>query len=226
MTTDSTRYAIPRPTDRQWPGLATPPRSPLRAAAAKVMFQSVVRRLPITVVLPDGRRIGSGGADAPEMRLVRPSDFFQRLGVDATIGFGEAYMIGDWDTDSLVDVLTPFAAAVADLVPRPLRALRSRAGYRKPDRERNTVAGARDNIHRHYDLSNDLFAMFLDDTMTYSCAWFAPGTDDLALAQVRKIDAILDHAGVRAGTRLLEIGTGWGALAVRAAQRGAQVTSL
>ena len=225
MTIDSTRYAIPRPADREWPGLATPPRSPLHAAAARALFHSVVRRLPITVVLPDGRRVGAG-ADAPEMRLVRPSDFFQRLGVDGTIGFGEAYMTGDWDTDSLVEVLTPFAAAVADLVPRPLRALRSRAGHRKPDRERNTVTGARENIQRHYDLSNELFTLFLDDTMTYSCAWFAPGTDDLTTAQVRKIDAILDHAGVRAGIRLLEIGTGWGTLAIRAAQRGAQVTSL
>jgi cyclopropane-fatty-acyl-phospholipid synthase len=187
------------------------------------VFGTAVGRLPVTVVLPGGRRFGGGG---PELRLLRPSDFFHRLGVDATIGLGEAYMAGDWDADSLVDVLTPFAARVADLVPRPLHALRSLAGQRKPDRERNTVAGARDNIRRHYDLSNDMFGMFLDETMTYSCAWFAPGTDDLAAAQVRKIDAILDHAGVVAGTTLLEIGTGWGALAVRAARRGADVTSL
>lgn len=226
MSTDSTRYAIPRPADREWPGLATPPHAPLRAAAARLLFTTVVRQLPITVVLPNGQRIGAGGPDAPAMRLVRPSNFFHRLGADATIGLGEAYMVGDWDTDALVDVLTPFATRIVDLVPQPLRAFRSLTGHRKPDRERNTVAGARENIHRHYDLSNDMFGMFLDDTMTYSCAWFAPGTDDLTAAQIRKVDAILDHAGVRSGTRLLEIGTGWGALAVRAAQRGADVTSL
>ena len=62
--------------------------------------------------------------------------------------------------------------------------------------------------------------------MTYSCAWFAPDSDDLTAAQIRKVDAILDLAGVRDGTRLLEIGTGWGTLAIRAAQRGAHVTSL
>ena len=223
MSTESTRYAIPRPVEHEWPGLATPPHSPLRAAAARVLFNGAVRRLPITVVLPDGRRYGGGGA---ELRLSRPSNFFHRLGADQTIGLGEAYMVGDWDSDALVDVLTPFATHIADLVPRPLRALRSVARRRKPERERNTVAGARENIHRHYDLSNDMFGLFLDDTMTYSCAWFAPGTDDLTDAQERKIDAILDHAGVRAGTTLLEIGTGWGALAVRAAQRGADVTSL
>ncbi|MGH8921687.1 MAG: class I SAM-dependent methyltransferase, partial [Actinomycetes bacterium] len=96
--------------------------------------------------------------------------------------------------------------------------------------ESNSVEGSRENIHRHYDLSNDLFATFLDETMSYSSAWFAPGSgdgpDDLADAQRRKIDGILDQAGVRSGQHVLEIGTGWGGLAIRAAQRGARVTTL
>jgi cyclopropane-fatty-acyl-phospholipid synthase len=219
-------YAIPRPEAGEWPGLATPPHSAARAAAARLLFTAVARRLPLKVLLPDGHRLGGGGRGAPEMWLLRPSDFFHRLGVDGTIGLGESYMVGDWTTERLVDVLTPFAAVVPDLVPKPLRAVRDHIGHRRPDAERNTLAGARQNIHRHYDLSNDLFATFLDDTMTYSCAWFAPGTDDLTVAQVRKVDAILDYAGVSSGTRVLEIGSGWGALAVRAAQRGADVTSL
>lgn len=223
MTID---YAIPRPEAGLWPGLATPPHSPARALAARLLFTAVVRRLPITVLLPDGARLGGGGRGAPEMWLRRPSDFFHRLGVDATIGLGESYMVGDWTTDRLVDVLTPFAAVVSDLVPKSLRRVRDHIGHRRPERERNTLAGARSNIHRHYDLGNELFAAFLDDTMTYSCAWFAPGTDDLTAAQVRKVDAILDYAGVSNGTTVLEIGSGWGALAVRAAQRGADVTSL
>jgi cyclopropane-fatty-acyl-phospholipid synthase len=85
--------------------------------------------------------------------------------------------------------------------------------------------GARSNIHRHYDLSNEMFEVFLDPSMTYSSAWFSSG-DSLAAAQARKIDGILDLAGVTSGTRLLEVGTGWGALAIRAAQRGAHVTTL
>jgi cyclopropane-fatty-acyl-phospholipid synthase len=96
---------------------------------------------------------------------------------------------------------------------------------RRPARERNTPDGARANIGRHYDLSNELFELFLDESMTYSSAWFGRG-DDLHAAQLRKIDGILDYAGVRDGSRVLEIGTGWGALAIRAAQRGATVTSL
>ena len=90
----------------------------------------------------------------------------------------------------------------------------------------NTPTGARENIHRHYDLSNDLFELFLDPTMTYSAAWFEPG-DDLLSAQHRKIDGILDLARVAPGQRVLEIGSGWGGLAIRAVQeRDVHVTTL
>jgi len=159
------------------------------------------------------------------MRVVRPDLFFSRLGAQGNIGFGEAYMAGDWDSPDLAAVLTPFAARMATLIPPPLQALRRFVDIRRPSRERNTPDGARSNIHRHYDLSNELFELFLDESMTYSSAWFGPG-DDLHTAQLRKIDGILDYAGVTAGSRVLEIGTGWGALAIRAAQRGAEVTSL
>jgi cyclopropane-fatty-acyl-phospholipid synthase len=101
---------------------------------------------------------------------------------------------------------------------------------RQPASEDNTIEGARDNISRHYDLSNDLFALFLDETMTYSSAVFdgdpVESAESLADAQRRKIDLLLDRAAVGPGSRVLEIGTGWGALAIRAAERGAQVTTL
>jgi cyclopropane-fatty-acyl-phospholipid synthase len=92
------------------------------------------------------------------------------------------------------------------------------------------VEGARDNIRRHYDLSNELFKTFLDESMTYSSAIFDGepyrAAEDLGQAQRRKIDRLLDVTKVGAGTRLLEIGTGWGELAIRAARRGAEVTSI
>jgi cyclopropane-fatty-acyl-phospholipid synthase len=92
--------------------------------------------------------------------------------------------------------------------------------------ERNTPVGARANIARHYDLSNDLFAAFLDETMTYSCAVFEPG-DSLADAQRRKYDAMCDLAGVGEHDHVLEIGTGWGGMAMHAAAtRGCRVTSI
>ncbi|MBP2474026.1 cyclopropane-fatty-acyl-phospholipid synthase [Crossiella equi] len=223
MTTLSTGR---KPVETNWPGLASPPHSPVRAWVAQRLFRHAVRDLPVRVLLAGGERLGAGGPEAPLMRILRPRDFFSRLGADAKIGFGESYMAGDWTTADLADLLTPFAARMATLIPKPLQLARHWVERTQPAAERNTVSGARANIHRHYDLSNELFAEFLDPTMTYSSAWFAPGSDDLELAQERKIDGILDYAGVGPGSQVLEIGTGWGALAIRAARRGATVTSL
>ncbi|WP_086826160.1 cyclopropane-fatty-acyl-phospholipid synthase family protein [Allokutzneria sp. NRRL B-24872] len=216
----------PGPDILRWPGLAAPPPSPLRAGIAERLFRHAVRTLPVQVHLPGGQVLGAGGPDSPVMRVLRPTTFFHRIGLDSKIGFGESYMAGDWTSTRLADLLTPFARRMATLVPKPLQAFRRVVDHEQPQEEHNTVDGARENIHRHYDLSNELFATFLDETMTYSAAWFTPGSTDLAQAQRRKIDGILDYAGVRGGTRMLEIGTGWGELAIRAAQRGAEVTSL
>jgi cyclopropane-fatty-acyl-phospholipid synthase len=230
MTTFSPHVTRPAPSPApdltRWPGLAVPAHSPARAAIAERIFRRTVRNLPVRVVLPGGEQLGAGGAGSPVMWVQRPVTFFHRLGVDAKIGFGEAYMAGDWTTDDLAGLLTPFAERITTLIPRALQPLRRWVDAARPADERNTVAGARANIHRHYDLSNEMFESFLDDSMTYSSAWFAAGSDDLAAAQLRKIDAILDLAYVGAGTHVLEIGTGWGALAVRAARRGARVTTL
>ncbi|MGH3385898.1 MAG: class I SAM-dependent methyltransferase [Nocardioidaceae bacterium] len=217
-----------------WPDVAERPRPTAAAAIARSFFRRAIRRLPVRVTLPGGERLGGGGADAPEMVLHRPGDVFGRVGAHQLTGFGEGYMAGDWSAGpgtDLADLLTPFAARLTGLVPKPLQHLRSLVDKRLPANEANTVAGARDNIHRHYDLSNDLFATFLDPTMSYSSAWFPDRLDgdddrDLEAAQLRKIDGILDYARVGAGTRLLEIGTGWGALAIRAAERGAYVTTI
>ena len=216
-----------------WPDAVTP-RAPLRATIARMIFEHAVRRVPVRVTYPDGRVRGGGSGTSPEFKLLRPNAFFARLGRDAKVGFGEAYMAGDWragpGTD-LADLLTRFAARLATLVPAPLQKLRALADKRVPPDHENTPDGARSNIAAHYDLSNDLFACFLDPTMTYSAAWFDESepvqtATRLEEAQLRKIDGILDLAGVRSGTRLLEIGTGWGTLAIRAAQRGAQVTTV
>src|SRR5918911_4382641 len=94
--TDRPGYPVPRPDEAHWPGLATPPRAPLRARVAEAIFRRAVAPLPIRVVAPDGSVLGSGGKSAPVMRLVRPGAFYTRLGADVKIGFGEGYMTGDW----------------------------------------------------------------------------------------------------------------------------------
>jgi cyclopropane-fatty-acyl-phospholipid synthase len=218
----------------RWPALAPSPRASVHAVAARLIFERAAARVPVRVTYPDGRVLGGGSPSSPEFEVARPGAFFAQLGRDAKIGFGDSYLAGDWrpgaGTD-LADLLTPFAARLASLIPAPLQRLRFVVDKRVPASQENTPDGSRANIAAHYDLSNELFAAFLDPTLSYSSAWFddrgpVAAAGGLEEAQLRKIDGILDFAGVRAGTRVLEIGTGWGSLAIRAAQRGAQVTTI
>ena len=235
MTSTSTQHVAPWTIEAdRWPDVAVAAGSPVRAAVARALFNTAVTRLPLRVRLPDGRLFGAGGPAAPVMILHRPREFFRRLGASGLIGFGESYMAGDWDCADLTGLLTVFAAHVDELVPPWLQRLRGLAVRRPPKDDAQTIAGARRNISRHYDLSNDLFALFLDETMTYSSALFGSGPDGtpvaaqhlLAEAQRGKIDRLLDRAGVGPGCRVLEVGTGWGELAIRAARRGANVVTI
>ena len=210
----------------QWPDVARAAGSPVRAAVARTLFIRAVTRLPIQVSLPGGRTIGGGSRHDPVMVLRRPREFYRRFGATGLIGFGESYMAGEWDSTDLTALLTVFAEHAAELVPPWLQRLRTLAVRRPPHADLQTIAGARRNIGRHYDLSNDLFALFLDETMTYSAGIFADPDDSLAEAQQRKIGRLLDRAGVGRGCRVLEIGTGWGELAIQAARRGATVRSV
>jgi cyclopropane-fatty-acyl-phospholipid synthase len=90
----------------------------------------------------------------------------------------------------------------------------------------HTRAGDAEDIGHHYDVSNDFYKLWLDPQMVYSCAYFAGGTEDLAAAQTAKLDHILNKLMLQPGERLLDIGCGWGALAIRAAQRGAKVVGI
>jgi cyclopropane-fatty-acyl-phospholipid synthase len=219
----------------RWPAVATVPSGPLAAASAVIagrLLQRAAARLPLRLVYPDGTVVGAADPTAPTLLIHRPEALARRIGRYGLIGFGESYMAGEWSSNDLTGVLAIFATSVADLVPSALQWLRPiapafRPRWRAPSRER-----ARRNVAEHYDLSNDLFAEFLDETMTYSCALFTglpartPKPEDLAAAQRRKVDRLLDSAGVGRGSRVLEIGTGWGELCIRAAARGAHVHSV
>ena len=220
-------------TDR-WPDVAGVPRTRVNAAIAAALVRRVAARLPVRIELPTGEVLPGRKARAatdpalPVLRLNNPKAFFRRLGHGGLVGFGEAYQAGDWEADDLAGVLSVFAGAADRIVPSGLQWLRHLHGARQPRDERNSLDGAKRNIHRHYDLSNDLFTLFLDRSMTYSSALFdrepaAATWTDLPAAQHAKMDRLLDQVGVRDGTRLLEVGTGWGELAIRAAQRGATV---
>ena len=239
MTTTPTRPAS------AWPALDTLPsgfKADVSARIARRLFRAAVRRLPVTV-REGSDSTKSWGMGGPEMRIQRPAEFYTRLGRDGLIGFGEAYLTGAWDAEDLGGFLTVLAADLPSLVPAPLQALRAAYVRRPPRAHKNTQDNTRDNIAHHYDLSNDLFRLFLDETMSYSSGLYdtsvvdrgdhlqaAPpegnDTESLNEAQVRKMDRLLDQTGVGEGSRVLEIGTGWGELAIRAAARGATVHSV
>jgi cyclopropane-fatty-acyl-phospholipid synthase len=206
-----------------------------RTALARRVLKSVVRRVPVDVRLQDGSLVRRVHADEtrPVLQLVRPEALYRRIAAHPKIGIGEGYMAGDWkagEGTDLAAVLLPFAERMTTAVPPVLQKLRRVVDRPIPAEERNSVQGSQRNIEAHYDLSNDLFAAFLDETMSYSSALFDESLpfaeQDLEQAQRRKVSAALDLAGVRAGSRVLEIGTGWGTLAVEAAKRGASVTTI
>jgi cyclopropane-fatty-acyl-phospholipid synthase len=212
---------------------AAPPYG-FRARAARFALRRILRKVPVAVMLADGSRLTRSVPGAPTLEIADDHAFFSRLGDSPMIGLGEGYMAGEWapapGTD-LADALTPFAERLTNLIPPSFYRLRHVVLPRLLSAEENTKTGSRENIHRHYDLSNEMFALFLDPSLSYSCALFdqldpAPTQADHEAGQLAKIDAVLDAAGVRDGSRVLEIGTGWGSLAIRAAQRGARVTTL
>jgi cyclopropane-fatty-acyl-phospholipid synthase len=225
-----------RPDPKRWPDVATVPTSAVRARVARALLRSVARRVGLRVELPGGalltRTVPPDGA--PVMQLEDPDAFFHRVGTGGLIGFGESYQAGEWDSPDLIALLTAMCTSLQELVPPRLQWLRRWVTARQPLEQLGTPENARRNIQSHYDLSNDLFALFLDPTMTYSSAVFPSDSHGSPLAtrelleraQHRKIDRLLDLAGVRRGTRVLEIGTGWGELALRAAGRGADVVTL
>jgi cyclopropane-fatty-acyl-phospholipid synthase len=201
----------------------------LRAGVAKQLHRRIAPQVNVKVVLPNGEVIGPDLPDIPTMHI-HNENFYHRLGKDLKIGLGESFMAEEWSAEpDLADVLTPYAERLLHIVPAWMRKFRKFFEPFQPKHEENHLEGSKSNISRHYDLSNDLFALFLDETMTYSAANF--GEDDatfnnLAKAQIRKIEGILDFAGVKAGMHILEIGTGWGQLAMQAAYRGAKVHTI
>ena len=205
----------------------TPRGGPLERVAADVLERVLPGLSHGTLVarLPDGssRRFGTG----PEVRLeIRSTRLFRRLATRGKLGLGESYTAGEWDADDLVglfELLLRNAGEAARRYPR----LQQLANARPRLSTRNGLLQARRNVQYHYDLGNDLFRLFLDETMTYSCAVFERQDEPLEEAQRRKLRMVCEKLGVGPEDHVLEIGCGWGSFALTAAgEYGARVTGL
>jgi cyclopropane-fatty-acyl-phospholipid synthase len=207
--------------------------TPLQRAAFRVALAAAerIRNGRLRVTMPDGSAQDFGPEDAAlraEMRIHDPAAL-TRIMVNGETGAGEAYMDGLWSSPDL--------AALLRLAARERDALALAGGwFRVPSQvrrilahrlRRNTRAGSRRNIAAHYDLSNELYQLFLDETLTYSSAVFASPDQALADAQRNKYRVLAERAGIRPGDAVLEIGTGWGGFALYAAgELGCRVTSI
>jgi cyclopropane-fatty-acyl-phospholipid synthase len=183
-----------------------------------------VRAGRIELVEPDGRRtLGPPDADLHATIHVRHPSFWRSL-LRGSCGLGESYAAGAWDCDDLVRLVRIAAREVTrlDRLRAPFAPLRNTL-TRVP---RNTRTGARRHIGAHYDLGNELFALFLDETMTYSCGIFENGATSLREAQEAKLDLVCRKLELRPDDHLVEIGSGWGSLALHAAGNyGCRVTT-
>ncbi|EDY17150.1 Cyclopropane-fatty-acyl-phospholipid synthase [Chthoniobacter flavus Ellin428] len=217
--------------------------TPASSAAPASLYQRLVLDAlekmtagSLRLELPGGalRMIGIPGAEVDATISVRSAAFFQKCVLFGDVGFGESYVDGDWDTDSIERVI---AWAILNVENSPAMsgskvrsfALNLLKFYNRARHllRPNDVTIARRNIAEHYDLGNDFYRLWLDETMTYSSACFTAPGQSLRDAQIAKYDALCRKLKVRAGEHLLEIGSGWGGMACHAAkQYGVRVTTV
>lgn len=206
-------------------------------AAARTALQ-LLERLQhgsLTLQLPDGtlRHFGHGGSSGPVAAIALKNwNVFGAAFKSGDIGFAESYVAGDWTTPHLTDLLKLFIANRQQIEGMVYGTWAGRLLFRiKHLLNRNTRANSQKNIHAHYDLGNDFYRLWLDESMNYSSAWFegdtAPTSAELSHAQDAKVRRALQQVGVQPGERVLEIGCGWGALAEMGAREfGASVTGV
>jgi len=186
--------------------------------------------------LPDGtkRIIGMPGAAISASVRIASGDFFKRCVLYGDVGFGEAFVDGDWDTDDITKVISWFILNVENSPAmsggRGKKLLINLLGWQNRIRHLlrpNSLTTSRRNISEHYDLGNDFYKLFLDPTMTYSSALFEDGRATLEEAQIAKYDRLCRQLKLKPGEHLLEIGSGWGGFSRHAAKNyGVRITTV
>jgi cyclopropane-fatty-acyl-phospholipid synthase len=204
----------------------------LAAPAVSKMFAEIDRGLQrggLEIKLPNGeqRRIGFRAPGASATVQLSSWMALVRLATSGSVGWYKAWALDEWSSPDPVAIFELFsqnAVPLGDIgrAKGPFRWINALA-HRLRD---NAPRKAQQNIAAHYDLGNDFYSAWLDETMTYSSARFASPHDSLEDAQQRKVALLLDRLRIKPRQRLLEIGCGWGSLAIAAARRGANVVGL
>jgi len=202
------------------------------APAFSKVLDEIDRKLAsggLDATLPGGERHRLGFRAAGPNASVRLVSWMAlvRLATSGSVGWYKAWTLGEWSSPDPVAIFELFsanAAALGDIgrAKGPFRWVNALAHRLRDNAPRKAVK----NIAAHYDLGNDFYSAWLDRTMTYSSARFASPADTLEAAQLNKVRALLDRLDLKPGDRLLEIGCGWGTLAIEAAKRGASVVGL
>jgi len=188
------------------------------------------------IELPCGQKIICGNDENcnPAKMRILSSNFFKKCVLYGDIGLGEAYVEGDWDTDDISSVISWFILNVKKSPSKSVETARSFLinslgviNQIKHKFRANTIDKSKKNIHEHYDLGNDFYKLFLDESMTYSCAYFEGNNNDLNKAQIAKYDRLCKKLKIKESDNVLEIGCGWGGFAEYAAsQYGCNVTGI
>lgn len=187
---------------------------------------AAVTKGSLRVITPEGSVHDFGAGEPAAEFQINDWAMVTACALRGDVGFGESYVAGMWDTPS-IEALGQVAILNLPAITRyTYGSWFQRLKFRLTDTllRANSRRGSARNIHAHYDVGNEFYQLWLDPSMTYSAAIFAPGDSDLSRAQIRKYDRILSRLGQ--GPRTLEIGCGWGGFAERAADQGREVTAL
>lgn len=198
--------------------------------AKKILCSQLERIKHGTITLTDSdETLVFGAGDEIKVTIkVNRSNFYSRTLLGGSIGNAESYVDGDWDCTNLTDLVRLFVknrdvlqkidGGLVNLL-SPIQ--KTFHGFRS-----NTIEGSKKNIRSHYDMGNDFFGLFLDPTMMYSCALFDSDKTSLADASIKKLRTVCEKLKLTSNDHLLEIGTGWGGMAIFAAQNyGCRVTT-
>jgi cyclopropane-fatty-acyl-phospholipid synthase len=204
----------------------------LAAPAFSKVLDEIDERLAcgsIRLTLPGGRtrEVGFRVRGPAAVVNLRSWMALVRLATSGSVGWYKAWTLGEWSSPDPVAIFELFSANAAPLGnigrAKGLSRWVNRLAHRLRD---NAPRKAKRNIAAHYDLGNDFYSAWLDPTMTYSAARFASPGQPLEDAQLNKVGTLVDRLELKPGDRLLEIGCGWGTLAIEAARRGASVVGL